>query len=70
MQDYFGNIVYKIMDHREKTKEKRNDLLDLLIALKKEETYDKNNIDEEKDQRNFFYKNKRGETDFSKYYLL
>ena len=54
-QHYFGDIVCKTIDYRERNKVKRNDLLDLLIGLKNDEAFVKHkDTDEEKDLRKFF----------------
>lgn len=37
-QNFFGQIVYKTIDYRVKNKVVRNDLLDLLIALKTDQS--------------------------------
>lgn len=53
-QNYFGDIVMKTIDHREKTKDAtRNDLIDLLIEMKNNEMSNKcDYVEDRKDAEN------------------
>ncbi|XP_065214600.1 cytochrome P450 6k1-like isoform X3 [Planococcus citri] len=58
-QDFFGDIVYKAIDYREKNNVKRNDLLDLLITLKNDYIFPKldNTVEKEKSSQQFVNQN-------------
>ena len=53
VQNFFGDIIYNTINHRERNKISRNDFLDLMIALKSDSVSQLQDTKDRKDLQTF-----------------